>query len=365
MHPEPIFILGIPFHLFGIFSSLSIILGYLLITRELRRSGIEGDIGADYLLAFLLPAFFTARAAFVVSHWNFYAPAPLDVLKVWEGGLVLSGGLMGGAAGVYLFCLIKRLPFGRVADATAPGLALGLAVSRLGCWFAGCCYGRPSHLPWAVTFKNQPALSNVPDGPLHPTQLYAFLIGIAVFAALLQLRKRKTFEGEVMLMGLTLIAGARMFLDLFRGDVYAPMSVLALSVFLCSLILYVGHKSKQRRNLMRVRNWGLLTLVLVVALNSACLIATDKAVRGHNLLAGDVATISKGVTTEKGVIKLFGPPTKVRDTDTGSEYLYEYAQSGGLRWTAIVHVGGSSQVKSLVVWFDKNGVVEDYAYKVN
>lgn len=356
MHPEPIMILGLPFHLFGIFSSISILIGYILIQRDFERSGIDGNISADYLLAFLLPAFFVARASFVLFHGSAYEQSPLDIFKVWEGGLMLPGGLLGGALGASIFCRVKRLPWGRVADATAPGLALGLAVSRLGCWFAGCCYGRPSSLPWAVEINHIPR---------HPAQIYAFLLGILLFAGLLYLRKRKTFEGEVMLVCLGLMGAARMFLDFFRGDVDASASILPLLIFLVSFILYVNQKGKPRSSLMRKSQWGLAVFVLAVALNSACLIATDKQTRGHNLLSGDVKKIEKGVTTEKDIIKLFGPPTKLRDTETGQEYLYEYAQSGGLRWTLMFHFGGSTQVKSLVVWFNKNGVVEDYAYKVN
>ncbi|GEM_PF-594259 len=365
MFPEPILVMGVPFHLFGVFSALSVFLGYVLIISEMRRLGINADIGSDFLLAFLLPAFLMARFVFIIFHWHLYVDTPLDVLKLWEGGLVLSGGLLGGAAGVYTFCLIKQLPFARVADATAPGLALGLAVSRLGCWFAGCCYGRPTDLPWAVKFQNPHTLARPFDVPLHPTQIYAFLIGLAIFTAVMQLRKRQTFQGEVMLACFMLISGARMFLDLFRGDVYAPMFLLTLFICAFSLILYLNHKVKQRKCNVRVRDWSFLGLILAVALFSACrIIETDKLTRGHNLVTGDVNAIQKGVTTEREVLKLFGPPTKIRDTATGQELLYEYAKSGGLRWSLLISMGGSTQTKSLIVWLDKNGVVEDYAFKV-
>ena len=364
MFPEPILVMGVPFHLFGLFAALSIFLGYVLIVSELRRLGINADIGADLILAFLLPAFLMARFMFIISYWHLFADTPLDVLKLWEGGLVLSGGLLGGAVGVYIFCLVKRLPFGRVADAIAPGLALGLAASRLGCWFAGCCYGRPTDLPWAVRFQNPHTLARPINVPLHPTQIYAFLIGLAVFAIVMQLRERKTFQGEVMLACLILISGARMFLDLFRGDVCAPVFLPVLFIYVFSLALYLKHKVKQRRWTMRVRDWSLAGLIFAVALFSACLVATDKLTRGHNLVTSDVNAIQKGVTTEKDVLKLFGPPTKIRDTATGQELLYEYAKSGGLRWLAVIQIGGSTQTKSLIVWLDKNGVVEDYAFKV-
>lgn len=73
--------------------------------------------------------------------------------------------------------------------------------------------------------------------------------------------------------------------------------------------------------------------------------------------------MQKGVTTEKEVLKTFGPPTKVRETDRGKEFLYEYSKSGGPRWDLGISVGGSTVTKSLIVWLDKRGIVEDYAFK--
>jgi len=121
-------------------------------------------------------------------------------------------------------------------------------VSRLGCWFAGCCYWQPTHLPWAVKFQNPHTLARPVDGPLHPTQIYAFLIGLAIFSAVMQLRKKETFQGEVMVVCLMLVSGAKMFLVLFRGDVYAPVFLSALFICAFSLILYLKHKVKQMIN---------------------------------------------------------------------------------------------------------------------
>jgi outer membrane protein assembly factor BamE (lipoprotein component of BamABCDE complex) len=105
-------------------------------------------------------------------------------------------------------------------------------------------------------------------------------------------------------------------------------------------------------------------LLIAVAVFAACgIVKTDKVTRGHNLVSSDVSSIVNGSTTEREVLKMFGPPTKVRDTAEGQELLYEYAQSGGPRWDLLVKVGGSSHTKSLLVWLDKNGVVSDYAFK--
>ncbi len=108
----------------------------------------------------------------------------------------------------------------------------------------------------------------------------------------------------------------------------------------------------------------LSVLVCTVTLLAACgMITTNKVTRGHDIDSGDANSIGKGQTTEHEILKMFGPPTKVRDTDQGKELYYEYTKTGGPKWNLFFSVGGSTVTKTLLVWLDKNGVVTDYAYK--
>ena len=105
-------------------------------------------------------------------------------------------------------------------------------------------------------------------------------------------------------------------------------------------------------------------LIAIAFVGMGCgIISTQSTTRGHNIASSDVKGIVKGQTTEREILKTFGPPTKVRDTDTGKELLYEYAKSGGLRWNLGVSIGGGTSVKTLLIWLNKQGVVEDYAFK--
>jgi len=120
--------------------------------------------------------------------------------------------------------------------------------------------------------------------------------------------------------------------------------------------------------MQQIRKWLMMAVIPVAALYcTACgIISTQKVTRGQDIASSDVNALVKGQTTEKEVIKLFGPPTKVKDSaDGGKEYLYEYASAGGLKWNLLVSVGGGTKIKSLLVWIDKNDVVTDYAYKVS
>jgi phosphatidylglycerol:prolipoprotein diacylglycerol transferase len=108
-----------------------------------------------------------------------------------------------------------------VADLSAPGIALGQAIGRLGCLSAGCCYGSPSHLPWAVTFTDRYAYDNVGvplNTPLHPTQLYESIATFVLFIYLMWRLSRKHFTGQIILEYLILYASLRFVIEFFRDD---------------------------------------------------------------------------------------------------------------------------------------------------
>jgi len=362
MFPQAITLFGVPFHLFGFIAGLSLLTGYLLTVNEMKRLEISLEIAPHLAFAVLISAFIGARVFFILINWHYYASAPLAVLKVWEGGIVLYGGLLGGLAGGYLYCLRHKLSFPQLSDTVAIGIGFGLPLSRIGCLLAGCCYGKPTHLPWGITFDNPLSLAPLHEA-LHPTQIYSFLTGMAIFGLLLLLRKRKTFDGELLLVYLCLTSGARVFIeDRFRAEASGAGSLIAFIIFILSGALYVY--LKQRSANMKRAVVSMAVLVFAVVLYGACgIVKTQSVSRGYDIQKSSVDKIVNGKTTEQEILASFGPPTKVRDTEDGKEYFYDYAKSGGPQWNLLVSVGGNTVQKSLFVWFDKQGVVKNYAFK--
>jgi phosphatidylglycerol:prolipoprotein diacylglycerol transferase len=122
-------------------------------------------------------------------------------------------------------------------------VVLGQSIGRLGCFAAGCCFGKPATVAWAVTFRDLYAARAVGtpiDTPLHPTQLYESFATFLIFLALLAIAKRKTFDGQVALSYVLLYSVARFLIEFFRGDV-ARGSVfggaLSTSQFLAILLV--------------------------------------------------------------------------------------------------------------------------------
>ncbi len=117
---------------------------------------------------------------------------------------------------------------------------------------------------------------------------------------------------------------------------------------------------------MKIPVLRIASFLMVAFLISAWgIVRTQKISRGLDIVEKDVNSIQKGVTTDKEIMKMFGPPTKVRDTAEGPQFFYEYTKSGGPQLNLVVSVGGGTLTKTLMVWFDKQGVVTDYAYKAS
>lgn len=361
--PEPLIFLGIPVHLFSLFASLGLLLGIYVTGREMMRLKIPRDLLVDLAFAVMLPAFLGARLLFILVHFDFYLSTPMSGIKIWEGGLILYGGLLGGLAGGFIFCRSRKVSFAKLGDAVALGLASGFALSRLGCLSAGCCYGKPASAPWGIVFTHPMALAPL-NLALHPTQIYDFFLELGIYWILVFLRARKTFDGEILLLYFILASAARLLLEHFRADSHFITPLLAVVIMSIAVLIWCQLKIKKGESMRPILK--LTTLILVVAFFAACgIIKTQQLTRGHDIGAGNVNRIQKGITTEREILHLFGPPTKQRETAEGKEFFYEYSKAGGPQWNLLISVGGGTLTKTLLIWFDKNGVVTDYVFKTS
>jgi phosphatidylglycerol:prolipoprotein diacylglycerol transferase len=147
-------------------------------------------------------------------------PLQLFSLDFLRSGGVFYGGLIGAIFAGYFLMRRYKLPWWKTADACAPGIAIGNFFGRQGCFAAGCCWGKPTNLPWGVKFSALGhEITGVPIGvPLHPTQLYESFAMLIVFFFLLWLHKRRYFNGQVILFYALLYSVARFTIEFFRDD---------------------------------------------------------------------------------------------------------------------------------------------------
>ncbi len=174
-------------------------------------------------LVAVLAAVLGAKGLMVINDWEYYLahPSALFSTATLQAGGIFYGGLIAAVAAVVFCCKRERIPVLKLADVAAPAIAIGHAIGRLGCFAAGCCYGKPTALPWAVTFRNTAAhrfFGTPLATPLHPTQLYEVAVELANFCFLVWLLKRKKFQGQVAASYLLFYGFARFWLDFLRAD---------------------------------------------------------------------------------------------------------------------------------------------------
>jgi phosphatidylglycerol:prolipoprotein diacylglycerol transferase len=219
MHPI-LFQLG-NFHVYayGFFVGMGFVVTASLAVLKIRKSNIKLSLenAADLFFYTILSAFVGSRILFILINFDVYREHPWQMFKIWEGGLVFYGGLIPAAMVAFEYMRRHRLPAWKLADLISPLIALGLSFGRIGCFFAGCCYGKETSLPWAVVFKDPNSLARL-NVPLHPTQLYDAANGLAIFLFLSWMSKRKTFDGQIFWLFVFLYSLTRFFIEIFRGD---------------------------------------------------------------------------------------------------------------------------------------------------
>jgi phosphatidylglycerol---prolipoprotein diacylglyceryl transferase len=208
---------------YGFMAALGMICGLTAVFRLARFRGLDPEemwnLGGIAAFSGILGS----KLLMLVVDWRDYAAEPGRIFSIatLQSGGVFSGGLLLAILCSWWYVRRLKVPFLTIADVFAPGVALGHALGRIGCLAAGCCYGRETHVPWAITFHNPWAaeFSGTPlDRPLHPTQLYEFLAEGINFVFLYWLCKRKKFEGQVIALFMIVYGVERFVFEFFRGD---------------------------------------------------------------------------------------------------------------------------------------------------
>ena len=253
MLPDLFTIHSVTFHTYGLFVAMGFASGIVLTFLMGRQTGNSPRLIADMAVYMILAAIAGSRIVYVLVNLDYFRVHPWAALKLWEGGLFFSGGIITVLVTVFWYAKHHRLSFWELGDLWAPAAALGQAVGRIGCFMAGCCYGKPTGSPLGILFRDPHALAPV-NIPLHPTQLYSAAGGFGVTIVLLMIYARKKFPGQVLLWYLILYGTVSLFVEKYRDDGRAlfpgsPLSVnqgLALLVLVGAIVMLFVLKSKRK-----------------------------------------------------------------------------------------------------------------------
>ena len=256
MHPILIRIGPLTIHTYGFLIATGFLIGLYLAVWRAKKEGIPSDRIIDLGFYILLSAIVGSRLLFIIINSGYYLKDPLAIFKIWEGGLVFYGGVMVAVPTVIWYVKRHKLALWSMADIFAPSIAIGHVFGRLGCFSAGCCYGKAAEtLPWGVIFADPECLAPL-NVRLHPVQLYESGGELVIFLILMVLSGHKSsYKGRLFMTYLLLYSILRFTVEFFRGDEargflfsYIPVSQgISILMFIAALagIIVLRQKSKR------------------------------------------------------------------------------------------------------------------------
>ena len=248
MYPELFHIGSFPVNTYGVFLALAFLTAILLSVKLAARDGLPKEKIYDLCLWMLLASLIGSKLLMLFTEPE-YRDNPWQLLSLdfLRSGGVFYGGLLGATITGYFLMKRYKLPWWNTADACAPGIALGNFFGRQGCFAAGCCWGKPTTLPWGVKFPQLGhEITGVPtETYLHPTQLYESFAMLVVFLFLFWLHKRRAFSGQVILAYALLYSVIRFSIEFVRddprGDIFGLTTLTGLSTSqLISLVIGIS-----------------------------------------------------------------------------------------------------------------------------
>lgn len=232
-------------HTYGLMIAIGIIMAYVVAERRAKKQGLEYEKVFDLVLWCVIFGFLGAKILYIITIFPTVIKDPMMIITTFGDGWVIYGGIIFGILGAYLFCRRNKFSALTYFDLALPSVALAQGFGRIGCFFAGCCYGHETSSPLSITFHNS---DFAPNGvALIPTQLISSGLDFINFFILITFNKKKKADGQVAALYLILYSAGRFILEFFRGDIergsVGPLSTsqfIAIFMFAAGVILMVA-----------------------------------------------------------------------------------------------------------------------------
>lgn len=234
MHPVLLKIGSLPINSYGLMLAISFLLGVKLASKRAFKLGIPADQTVNLSIWIMAAAIVGSRAFYVFTHLDQYAADPVSAVAFWNGlyGLSMLGGVLLAMVTGFTWIIKKKWPVWSFADAVIPSFALGIFITRIGCFLNGCCFGSETSCGLGVSFPAGSLPHSIfGSHPIHPTQLYSSAGGLAILVILLCADRRKHFPGFVFTLFSGLYGATRFGLEEFRYFDHQPSNLLGFSQF--------------------------------------------------------------------------------------------------------------------------------------
>ena len=198
-------------HAFGLMVALAFLVATLLAVREAKRRRLDSERIYGLVIWLIVGGIFGSRILYVIGNWSYFFPHDIfAIFKVWEGGMDWIGGFLGAIVTGFLYLKFNRLKFWKYADTLAPSIAIGHAIGRIGCILGdGGHVGKLTTMPWGFLVNNEIR---------HVTAWYGLILESFNFFILWKLRKKKYFDGFLLMTYIFIYSIGRFIIDFFRVD---------------------------------------------------------------------------------------------------------------------------------------------------
>jgi phosphatidylglycerol:prolipoprotein diacylglycerol transferase len=256
MYPNLFKIGALTIHSYGLFLAIAFLLGMKIAAHYAKREQMETSAITDLVVYIFLSALVGAKLLLVIVDFDYYSKDWSRLLSIYQVGGVYYGGFILAFLVSVWFIRRKKMNFWQTADVLVMGIAFGQIFGRFGCFFAGCCWGKPAPgFPLAVTFTRPEAAEQVGTPlniPLHAAQLYEALPMILVFGLLAYFYNRKKFAGQQLCLYLVMYSILRFNVEFFRGDprgaigMFSTSQVISILAFVAGFIIYLVRRDAKK-----------------------------------------------------------------------------------------------------------------------
>lgn len=225
---------------YGLMIGIGIIMAYLSAEFRAKKRGMEsGDRVLSLVIWCVVGGMLGAKLLYWITQYQEILADPSVIWRNFADGFVVYGGILGGIFTGWLYCRVTKIPFLKYFDLFMPSIALAQGFGRIGCFLAGCCYGRPTDSRIGITFSDS---AFAPNGvPLIPTQLISSALNFLHFGLLLWLAPRCKADGQLAGCYLMFYSAGRFILEFFRGDLErGSVGILSTSQFISVFTFLAG-----------------------------------------------------------------------------------------------------------------------------
>ena len=224
---------------YGFMIATGVLAAWIVTEYRAKKQNLDSEHVFSLVLWCLMGGLLFAKLLFWITEWKSIAEDPGFFFDTLADGFVVYGGIIGGILAGWMYCRIKKADFWKYFDLVMPSVALAQGFGRIGCFLAGCCYGRETDSIISVTFQNSDFAPN--HVALIPTQLYSSILDFLHFGILLYIARRKNADGQVAAFYLIFYSIGRFVLEFFRGDlIRGSVGSLSTSQFISLFILAAG-----------------------------------------------------------------------------------------------------------------------------